>query len=158
MHERVTKPSARSRTKTSVPYGKAAGVSSATRSSAADANATKRPSALTPVLTKLSPSASPPVAVTLTSSVAPVRRSWTKVLKKEFVGGGTTNPKPYDPKTTKRASGVMTGKPLKLVPSPPVLDTLTRSVVPAWRSRTNTSFQPFLSPGTRLEAAEPKAT
>ena len=36
--------------------------------------------------------------------------------------------------------------------------TFTRSVVPVWRSRTNTSVAPLVSPGTRLVASETKAT
>jgi hypothetical protein len=36
--------------------------------------------------------------------------------------------------------------------------TLVRSVTPVWRSRTNTSQLPFVSPGTRLEAKDEKAT
>jgi hypothetical protein len=36
--------------------------------------------------------------------------------------------------------------------------TLTRLVVPVWRSRTKTSESPFVSPPTRFEANEEKAT
>ena len=36
--------------------------------------------------------------------------------------------------------------------------TLTRRVVPVWRSRTKTSGVPLVSPGTRLVASEVKAT
>ena len=48
----------------------------------------------------------------------------------------------------------------KLSPLPwtPPGPTLTRSVVPVWRSRTNTSVLPLVSPGTRLLASESKAT
>ena len=41
--------------------------------------------------------------------------------------------------------------------APPEL-TLTRLVVPVWRSRTKTSYMLLVSPGTRLVASEPKAT
>ena len=40
----------------------------------------------------------------------------------------------------------------------PALSTLTRSVIPVCRSRTNTSCDPLVSPGTRLVAREAKAT
>ena len=48
----------------------------------------------------------------------------------------------------------------KLLPSLPSAagETLTRSVVPSFRSRTNTSVVPLVSPGTRLVASEAKAT
>jgi len=39
-----------------------------------------------------------------------------------------------------------------------VFDTLTRVVVPARWSRTNTSAVPLVSPGTRFAASELKAT
>jgi hypothetical protein len=45
-------------------------------------------------------------------------------------------------------------QPLRLISSPsaPAESTLIRSVVPDRRWRTNTSANPFASPGTRLEA------
>ena len=39
-----------------------------------------------------------------------------------------------------------------------VLDTLTRRVVPSFRSRTNTSAEKLVSPGTRFVASELKET
>ena len=42
--------------------------------------------------------------------------------------------------------------------SEPSVATLTRRVVPAARSRTNTSTKPLASPATRSAASEPKAT
>ena len=48
--------------------------------------------------------------------------------------------------------------PLSPSPCPLVDETLTRSVVPAWTSRTNTSMAPFVSPWTRFVARELKAT
>src|SRR3954452_16671925 len=49
---------------------------------------------------------------------------------------------------------------MKLAPSPPTpLElTLTRSVVPFRRSRTNTSSRPFMSPGTMLSVSDTNKT
>src|SRR5207302_4811167 len=49
---------------------------------------------------------------------------------------------------------------LRSVPSAPTLATLARSVVPVWRSWTNTSLhqRPFVLSGTRLVAHDWKAT
>jgi hypothetical protein len=63
-----------------------------------------------------------------------------------------------DVNTTAPPSALMTGNVLAPVASVPLVLTLTRSVVPVLRSRTNTSVAPFVSPGTRLVASEAKAT
>ena len=63
-----------------------------------------------------------------------------------------------DVKATKRPSALIAGERLSPFPWFPALSTLTRSVVPVRRSWTNTSATPFVSPGTRLMAAEVKAT
>src|SRR4051794_7591674 len=49
---------------------------------------------------------------------------------------------------------------MKLAPSPPppLELTLTRSVVPRRRSRTKTSSQPLVSPGTRLSVSDTNTT
>ena len=56
-----------------------------------------------------------------------------------------------------RASGVNTGAPLCQSPWIPSMVTLTRTVVPSARSRTNTSSKPPTSFGTRFVASLPKA-
>src|SRR5439155_23969597 len=58
----------------------------------------------------------------------------------------------------KRPSALMLGAPPPKLPCPPELSTLTRSVMPVWRSRTNASGSPFVSPGTRLDATDSNAT
>ena len=47
---------------------------------------------------------------------------------------------------------------LSLFPCCPVEDTLTRTVRPSTRSRTNTSIAPFVSPRTSFRDVEAKAT
>jgi hypothetical protein len=44
------------------------------------------------------------------------------------------------------------------LPCAPPVATLARSVVPAWRSRTKTSIEAFVSPATRFDAMLWKAT
>ena len=64
-------------------------------------------------------------------------------------------------KATKRPSALSAGGPrnhASRFPCMPSLATLTRSVIPVCRSRTNTSSALLLSPGTRLEADDLKAT
>src|SRR5439155_797933 len=63
-----------------------------------------------------------------------------------------------EPKATKRPSAEIDGPPLMSFPSMPAELTLTRVVVPVSRSRTKTSETPFVSPPTRFEASETKAT
>jgi hypothetical protein len=62
--------------------------------------------------------------------------------------------------TTKRPSPLMSVTKLgsKSGVCSSVLLTLTRSVVPAWRSRTNTSYSSLVSPTMRFEGLESKAT
>ena len=145
-------PICRSRTNTSgCPL-----VSPGTRLVAADQKATKRPSALIAGEGELLPSAWAPVVVRLTRSVLPVSRSRTNTSTTPLVSPGTRLVAP-DWKATKRPSALIAGNPLVSLPSSPALETLTRSVVPACRSRTNTSKCPVVSPGTRLVAADMKA-
>src|SRR5262249_43927384 len=59
---------------------------------------------------------------------------------------------------TRGPSPLMAGSVLASFACAPALLTLTRSVVPVCRSRTNTSVVPLVSPGTRLLAVEVKAT
>ena len=61
-------------------------------------------------------------------------------------------------KATKRPSAESDGRTLPASPWRPPVATLTRSVRPVRRSRTNTSSAPLVSPGTRLVACELKAT
>src|SRR5439155_233563 len=131
-------------------------VSPATRLGEAEQKATKRPSALTagaplPQLPWV------PALSTLTRSVMPVCRSWTKTSAYPLVASATRLVA-YDSKATKRPSALIEGLPLEPLPSVPALLTLTRSVVPVHRSRTNTSCHPLVSPGTRWVAREEKAT
>jgi hypothetical protein len=60
-------------------------------------------------------------------------------------------------KATKRPSALIAGSRLSPLPWTLPLETLTRVVVPAWRSRTNTSNAPLVSPPTRSVAFEAKA-
>jgi hypothetical protein len=59
---------------------------------------------------------------------------------------------------TNRPSALIDGPVLSLLPSVPALVTLTRSVVCVCRSNTNTSKRPLVSPGTRFDSQESKAT
>jgi hypothetical protein len=70
---------------------------------------------------------------------------------------------------TNRPSPLIDGPVLIVFPSTPPLETFTRSVIPLWRSRTKmsghdsssaspSSWQVFVSPGTRLEAIDSNAT
>ena len=58
----------------------------------------------------------------------------------------------------KRPSALIEGCRLEPFPWIPALSTLTRSVRRVCRSWTNTSSRPLVSPGTRLEAYDSKAT
>ena len=55
-------------------------------------------------------------------------------------------------------SAEMSGRPLAASPSTPVEETETRVMTPVTMSRTKTSSIPFVSPATRSEALEVKAT
>jgi len=61
-------------------------------------------------------------------------------------------------KTTRFPSRLMAGQVLSPLPWMPAESTLTRSVVPAVRSRRKTSHLPFVSLPTRFVAVEAKAT
>ncbi len=61
-------------------------------------------------------------------------------------------------KPTKRPSALIAGRPLSAFACVPDESTLTRSVVPVCRSRTNTSSVALVSFGTRFEAGDEKAT
>src|SRR5437762_4951613 len=135
-------------------------VSPATRLVAYDSKATKRPSALIEGL-PLEPLPSVPALLTLTRSVVPVHRSRTNTSCHPLVSPATRLVE-SEVKATKRPSALIAGpSPVSLLPrfpSFPALSTLTRSVVPVRRSWTNTSGRPLVSPGTRLDAPETKAT
>lgn len=110
-------------------------------------------------------SAWPPPVDTLTLVVAPVASERTKASRPTLAGGavgdtgapfvspGTRLVAP-DRKATKRPSALISPKELCSLPSAPVLDTLTRVVVTAWRSCTKTSSTSLVSAVTRLEADE----
>src|SRR3954454_14732241 len=63
-----------------------------------------------------------------------------------------------DPNATNRPSADSEGVLLLFLACAPVAARLARTVVPAARSRTNTSVRPLVSPGTRLAACDRKAT
>ncbi len=138
-------------------------VSPETRFVAELMNATKRPSAEIerPQSPLLSFPCVPSVA-TLTRSVVPLRRSRTKMSRRPFVSPATRFEAALW-NATKRPSAEIEGaragmSPLLAFPCVPSVATLTRSVVPLWRSRTKMSSYPFVSPAMRFEAALPNAT
>ena len=99
----------------------------------------------------------PPVLETLTLVVSPVRRLWTKTSTRSFVSPGARL-SAAEAKATDSPSPLMhASRHARLLWVPAAL-TLTRSVVWASRSRTNTSYFPLVSPVTRLVAHEQKAT
>ena len=87
----------------------------------------------------------------------PVWRSWTNTSSQPLVSPGTRL-EAREWKATKRPSALMEGVQLVPLPWLPAESRLTLVVSPVWRSRTNTSEVPLVSPGTRLEAPERKAT
>jgi hypothetical protein len=103
-------------------------VSRSTRSAASDTNATTRPSAEM-AGSKLRPPASAPRRPTLTRSVLPVRRSWTKTSSAPFVSPGTRFAASEE-KATNRPSAEIAGLPLGPSACLPAGPTLTRSVPP----------------------------
>jgi len=139
-------PVVRSWTKTSF----APLLSFGTRFEEREVNATKRPSPLIEG-SRLSEFPSLPELSTLTRSVVPVSRSWTKTSKAPFVSFGTRFEE-VELNVTKRPSSLMDPMELPPFPSAPELSTLTRSVVPVKRSWTKASDWPFMSPGTNPEA------
>jgi hypothetical protein len=130
-------------------------VSAATRSGAVDENATAAPSGLI-AGSKLSPDACDPAAPTLIRSIDPVWRSRTNTSMNPFVSP-TTRLVASDEKATS-PSAPTTGSQLPPSPSEPSVATLTRSVVPAWRSRTKTSKVALVSPATRFVAHDENTT
>ena len=91
---------------------------------------------------------------TLTRRVVPSFRSRTNTSLESLVSPGTR----FDAselKATYRPSELIAGPKLTSpLPWVSVLDTLTRRVVPSFRSRTNTSWASLVSPGTRFDASE----
>src|SRR5262245_45339322 len=118
--------------------------------------ATSRPSAeIEPA--PWTPGIDAPLDVTLTRSVVPFHRSRTKTSSVPFESPGT-RPFVVQLKTTNRPSAEMEPPYDGASPWRPPAPTLTRSVVPLWRSRTKTSTNPFVSPVTRFVAPRQKET
>src|SRR5689334_10404239 len=99
-------------------------------------------------------------ALVLAQVVVPVTRSYTYTSPGEVTGTADTRLVALLKNATNRPSGVMTGMAtIGLVPANGGCAlTLTRQLVPATTSRTNTSGMPLVSPGTRFDAALMKAT
>jgi hypothetical protein len=98
-----------------------------------------------------------PALERLTRSVVWVWRSNTKMSKRPLVSPGTR----FDSqewKATRRASALRDGEALCRSTPDGGWVVLIPSVVPVCRSWTNTSVVPLVSPGTRLEANDQKAT
>ena len=143
----------RSRTKTSL----ASLVSPGTRLVASDAKATKRPSAeiAGPELSAIALDAARADADPLGRArlaVADEDVAHAVGVARHQVGGGRAEGDEAPVRRDRRADSC---RPLPW--APPEL-TLTRRVVPVWRSRTNTSVPSLVSPGTRLVASDMKAT
>jgi hypothetical protein len=127
-------------------------VSPVTRLVASETKVTKRPSALSAGAELLPFPSAPPVA-TLTRVVARLCRSWTKTSLALFASPGTR----FDASewnATMRPSRLTAGAKLWPFACVPPLSTLTRTVVPAWRSRAKTSLALLVSPATRFVASE----
>src|SRR2546428_31025 len=106
---------------------------------------------------KLSPLPCAPWESTLTRLVLPVLRSRTKTSLTVFVSP-PTRLFATELNATKRPLAEIDGTKLAPFPCAPCEPTLTRVVLPALRSRTNTSLTPFVSPPTSLAALDKKAT
>src|SRR5438445_6238564 len=106
---------------------------------------------------KLSPLPCAPWESTLTRLVLPVLRSRAKTSLTVFVSP-PTRLFATELNATKRPSAEIAGTQLAPFPCAPWEATLTRLVLPALRSRTNTSLAPFVSPPTRLLALDRNAT
>src|SRR2546428_83045 len=145
---RLVLPVLRSRTKTSLTVF----VSPPTRLVATELNATKRPLAEIDG-TKLAPFSCAPWESTLTRLVLPALRSRTNTSLAPFVSP-PTRLVAIELKATKRPSAEIEGTTLSPFSCAPWESTLTRLVLPALRSRTNTSLAPFVSLPTRLAADE----
>src|SRR5437773_6002201 len=147
---RAVLPSIRSRTKMSFRSL----VSRGTRFMALDQKATNLPFRLTDGETLMAfPCTS--WLLTLTSSVKPVPRSWMNTSNAPFVSPGTRL-LAKEEKATYLPPALIDAAELDEFPCSPVDETLTRSVVPVWRSRTKMSSAPFVSSGTRLGADDTK--
>ena len=131
-------------------------VSPPTRLLALESKATYRPFELTTAF-PLTPLACLPPEVTLTRWVLPEARSWMKMSRRPFVSLLTRLLAP-ESNTTNRPSDETEGSRLLPFPCAPFEFTLTRVVVPLPRSCTNTSIAPFVSPSTRSDAFDSKAT
>ena len=90
-------------------------------------------------------SASSPSDATLIRVVTPVQRSCTNASRALFVSPGTRL-LARERKPTNRPSPLITPRNVAARASAPVEETLTRSVRPVRRSKTNTSAFPFQSP------------
>src|SRR5688500_18826432 len=99
----------------------------------------------------------PRALVRLTRSVWRVARSWTNTSDRPLVSPDTRF-LAADSKATYRPSALIDGAKLAASPDAPAEDTLTRWVVPATRSWTNTSGTWLKSPATRLAASLANAT
>src|SRR4051794_16778490 len=64
----------------------------------------------------------------------------------------------FDAKLTNAPPALIAGAPEAPSPGPPPRAALTSDVVPVWRSHTNTSGAPLVSPATRLDAADSNTT
>src|SRR5439155_16786291 len=106
---------------------------------------------------KLAPLPCAPWASPLTRLVLPVLRSRTKTSLTVFVSP-PTRLFATELNATKRPLAEIDGTKLAPFPCAPWESTLTRLVLPAFRSRTNTSLAPFVSPPTRLLALDRNAT
>jgi hypothetical protein len=154
---RVVVPLCRSWTKmSSIPL-----VSPRTRLEAKDSNATKRPSTLSwgAPTNALSAFASVPSLATLTRVVLFVTRSCTKTSATPLVSPEARLLAP-ETNATSRPSPLTEAEPLSPFACAPPLATLTRVVLGFFvpRSLTKTSAAPLVSPETRLEAEDEKAT
>jgi hypothetical protein len=95
--------------------------------------------------------------VTFTALGGPGLAVARKMSRWPFVSPGTRFvAKLWNP--TKRPSGEISAEKLIWFAWTPAESTLTRSLVPATRSRTNTSSTPFVSPRRRFEASLWNAT
>ena len=130
----------RSRTKTS----NSSLVSPATRLLASELNATKRPSALM-AGKRLCSSPSLPSLATLTRSVVPLSRSWTKTSSSKLMSPATRL-LAMDVNATKRPSALMAAPLLSPFSWVPSLATLTRSVVWAWTPVASSNPTPRMAP------------
>ncbi len=127
-----------------------------TRLDAWDWNATYLPSALIDGLELVLSPWNPPEEIE-TISVTPVCRSRTYMSKVPFMSPAIRFDA-SDSNATYLPSALIDGRVLHASACSPPDETDTRSVTPVCRSRTNTSCSPLVSPGTRFEAIDMKAT